>query len=491
MVLPLILDRESKQPLHRQIAEALKEAIRSGRLCAGEALPSSRELAVSLGVSRDTVVRSYQDLTSQGFISLVPNRGSFVSAEHLSGKAELRAGRETEALLQAEIGGLSYFAEQLLSDSYAGATAADLPELNYGAAPKEALPLKIWRQLLSQRSSISRSDSEFLDYDANEIFGYVPLREQVCRYLNRSKGLNCDTGQVVVFTDSQSGLDLIARVLIKPGDLVLVENPGYSGARELFQAYGADIMYVPVDEDGLNTSLLPTLTQPCKLLYVSPSHQDPTGAVLSLLRRRELLSWAEKHCLFIVEDAFDSDYNYSSSPLPALQGMSRSTLVLYLYSFWKLLFPLASTGSLVLPKQLLPGFLRAKRYVDRNFSLTEHQALSDFLAEGHMERHIYKTRQLYRRRRQALIFALKKTFGAAVSIPRESGGLHLSLRFSLSCSQQAVTNAAQKAGLKLVPTDRYYAAQTVEGGYLIDFAGLQEDRALDAVSDFALRLGCL
>lgn len=496
MDFPLILDRESQEPLHRQLTAAMKEAITSGRLCAGQGLPSSRELASALGVSRDTVVRSYQDLTSQGYISLVPNCGTFVSVKPLTSDSKLKTSglmeaSEAELLSQATSAGLSDFARRLLSSSYAGATAADLPNLNYGAAPRDALPFKIWRQLLSQRSSINKSDSEFLDFDANEIFGYEPLREQVCRFLNRAKGLHCDPSQVVVFTDSQSGLDLIARVLINPGDLVVLENPGYSGARELFQAYGAEISYVPVDENGLNTALLPVPAQPCKLIYVSPSHQDPTGAVLTLSRRKELLAWAEKHCRFIVEDAFDSDYNYSANSLPALQAMTGSTPVLYLYSFWKLLFPLVSTGCLVLPEPLVSAFGRAKRYVDRNFSLTEHQALSDFLAEGHLERHIYKTRQLYRRRRQALIFALKQILGAAVRIPRESGGLHLSLHLSLPCSQEQVLDSARRVGLMLVSASPYYAGGGPEEEYLVDFAGLPEEQSLAVVSAFAGNLELL
>jgi len=480
MELPLILSH-SDEPLHQQLTNALKDAIRSGRLLPGNALPSTRELASSLGVSRDTVVRSYQDLTSQGLICIIPARGTFVRSGPTFDKSRLG---QPETANSANLDRLSFFAERLLEIPYSGGTAADLVRLNYGAAPDDLLPLKSWRQLLSQRCA--RGDSEYLDYDSDEIFGYRPLREQVCRFFNHAKGLQCQTKQVVVFSDSQSGIDLIARMLIKPGDLVVLENPGYSGARELFQAYGAKLHFVAVDDGGLVVSQLQALRQRCKLLYFSPSHQDPTGAVMPIARRKELLTWAESNCEFIVEDAFDSDYNYGSAPIPALYGMSSKTPVFYLYSFWKILFPLVATGALVVPVDLIAPFERAKRYVDRNFSLTEHQALSDFLAQGQLERHIYKTRQIYKKRRQALTFALKQCFGSSVHLSKESAGLHFRLRFDLPCCCEDLLELANRAGLLMVSTGKYYCGESVEKEFLLDFASCPADQALEKVSNFAL-----
>lgn len=479
MELPLILS-QADEPIHQRLTSALSDAIVSGRLLPGDALPSTRELASSLGVSRDTVVRSYQDLAGKGFISIKPARGAFVC--RLLPEDDDRGSRQQTAD-SASLERLSFFAQRLLELPYAGGTAADLARLNYGAPPVDLLPSKTWRQLLNQRCAVR--DAEILDYDADEIFGYQPLREEVCRFLTHSKGLKCQTAQVVVFSDSQSGIDLIARMLVKPGDLVVLENPGYSGARELFQAYGAKLHFIEVDDSGLRVDRLQALKERCKLLYCSPSHQDPTGAVMPLARRRELLAWAQSNCDFIVEDAFDSDYNYGSAPLPALQGMSSSTPVFYLYSFWKILFPLVTTGVLVVPEHLILPFERAKRYVDRNFSLTEHQTLTDFLMQGHLERHVYRTRQIYKKRRQALSFALKQCFGDSVDFAKESAGLHMSLRFDLPCCSEDLLECANIAGLMMVSTGSYYFPEVVGNEFLLDFAGCPAEQAMERVSQFA------
>lgn len=425
-------------------------------------------------------MRSYEDLSSQGFVEIKMARGTLVSSNPpidatTAGKICLNSSRSSIAL--------SSIAERLMSTDHAGAASADLRALNYGAAPLAMLPTKIWRRLLSRRCAAA--DSVTFAPAPEEIFGHRALREQICRYLGQAKALKCSPEEVIVFSDSQSNLDLIARMTINPGDLVAVEDPGYGGARELFQAYGARIYCVPVDGHGLVLEQLYQLEERCKLLYVTPSHQDPTGAVMPLSRRKELLSWAEKHCDFVVEDAFDSDYFYGTNPLPALQGLGSKAKVFYVHSFWKTLFPLVTTGCLVVPPDLVTPFKRAKLCLQRNFSLLEHLALTDFLAEGHMERHILRTRNLYKKRRQALIFALKTVFQSQVAFSQESAGLHMLVCFSLPVAEPTLLALAAEAGLAMVSTSKYYAQSPVALEFLIDFASLDESQTGEIVGRFA------
>jgi GntR family transcriptional regulator/MocR family aminotransferase len=487
-----MLEPGSTMSMHKQLTMALKDAIQSGRLAPGQMLPSSRELAQSLGLSRDTIVRSYDDLSSQGFIQMKTARGTFVSLNPPV-KVDLADGQMVNE--SPVLPALSAFANRLLDLSGCSPGCADSVELNHGAAPADILPVAIWRQLLSRRCAAA--DGHNFDCAEEEIFGYRPLRQQISRFLNHAKGLSSTPNNVIVFSDSQSHLDLVARMTINPGDLVVCENPGYTGARELFEAYGARVHTVPVDEHGMMVAALNQLEERCKLLYVTPSHHDPTGAVMPLARRLELLSWAESNCDFIVEDGFDSDYFYGSVPPPALQTLTSTVRVFYIYSFWKTLFPLVTTGCLVIPPELVDAFNRAKLYLQRNFSLLEHQALTDFLAEGHLERHIHKTRILYNKRKQALVVALKRVFQKKIFFLHDSAGLHFAVRFVLPVAAEDLLACATEAGLYMATTSNYYASNnfyasnSVDLEFLVNFASIDASQADDIVAKFAERISAL
>lgn len=486
MDLPLILEPGSSISMHKQLTRALKDAIQSGRLTPGQMLPSSRELAQSLGLSRDTIVRSYDDLNSQGFIEIKAARGTFVSINPPTNSSSVSGQMVKERHVLPV---LSAFAKRLVDLSGCSPGCADIVELNHGAAPADILPVAIWKQLLSRRCVAA--DAHNFEYADEEIFGYRPLRQQISRFLNHAKGLSSTPNNIIVFSDSQSHLDLVVRMTINPGDLVVCENPGYTGARELFQAYGARIHPVPVDEQGMMIGPLNQIEERCKLLYVTPSHQDPTGAVMPLARRLELLSWAERNCDFIIEDGFDSDYFYGSVPPPAMQSLTSTVPVFYIYSFWKTLFPLVSTGCLVLPPELVDSFYRAKLYLQRNFSLLEHQALTDFLAEGHLERHIHKTRIVYNKRKQALVIALKRAFQKQIFFFPDSAGLHLTVRFALPVAADDLLACAIEAGLYMATTSNYYASDAVDLEFLINFASIDASQADSIVAKFVEGISAL
>jgi GntR family transcriptional regulator/MocR family aminotransferase len=479
MDLPIIIHKEALVPLHRQLTNALRDAISCGRLTSRQALPSTRELAETLSISRRTVVRSYNDLVSQGYLETKFGGSTFVSTSPPIDPPPQIDSVETEDSIDTDL--LSDFTAELLKTGTESLDFGFFSRLNYCAAPAEMLPVKQWRALLSKQCAIT--DPSQLGYVV-DVFGDSTLRDALAKYLRRSKALQCNAEQVISFSDTKGSLDLISRTLINAGDTVVVEDPGYVYAREMFMAYGANVVPIPIDENGLCVDELKKLTQHVKLLYCTPSHQDPTGAVMSLERRRALLAWAKDNCDFIVEDAFDSDYFFSTAPLPALHAMDDTGRVMYLYSFWKLLFPLTATGYLVVPPGLLPAFRATKQHVNRFFSSIEQLALAEFLNDGHLERHWKATRGELKKRRQALIFALKMAFLDDIAFFGEGAGLHLTVRFTVPKTSEQILECAENAGFPLMPTHIYYADAFPEREFLVPFSVVPSEDAAQLVERF-------
>ena len=482
MVLALRLDKNTQIPLYRRVSEALLDAIKEGRLPAGTELPSAQDLANSLDVSRDTVVKSYRELIGQGYLEAAKGSGTFVSksVRQHSTRALLKQVTHSAVELPREL--ISHFGKRLMNTAVVESTSADLADLNYGSPPLEMLPSTKWRELLLKYCKLHEPGK--LEYDSH-VFGHLPLRQSIASYLVRAKGVSCTAEQVIVFDGSQNAFGHAARTLVDVGDTAVVENPGYVGARENLQAAGAILHAADLDHEGMLVSGLPTRA---KLCYVTPTHHDPTGVTMSAHRRRQLMHWAREHCAFIVEDAWDGDYNYGVRPPMPLQSMAPGA-VLYIYSFWKVLFPLVTIGVMVVPPRLIPLFERSKLLCERQFPMLEHLALFEFLSEGHFERHIRKTRKEYQSRRQALIYALSQRLRSGVLIPKQSAALHLHVQFRGPHDDEAILSAAQKARLPLVATSKFYAAAARHGEFLLPFASIDAEKAEDLVASFAGAFG--
>lgn len=490
MELLLDLREDSSLPLYLKIAQAMKEQIATGKLPAGKKLPSTRELAETMGISRDTAARAYDELSRLGFIVSRSASGTYVSSSppNASGKAKERsslpdtqdAGSLTEDLP------LSQYGVRIMTSPAIESFDIELyPELNYSAAALDQLPLAKWRELLSRSSRLE--DLSARSYQSDP-FGHERLREAIAGYLARSRAVKCTMEQIVLFAGAQPALDLIARVLLDRGDAAAVENPGFPGARRTFAANGARLCPVPVDEQGLMTERLSGLPEKTKVIYVTPSHHDPTGVALTLPRRRNLLEWAASHDTVVVEDDFDSEYRYGEKPMPVLQEMDRGQSVIFLSSFWKVMFPVLRLGFIVLPPRFVPVIKRAKSLVERDFHFVEHEALARFIEEGHLERHIRKTRSTYARRREALVIALNQALGAKAKISPTQAGMHLLVKID-SVDQNEVLRCAQMASLSVVPTSGYYLVDHAVNEYLIPFAQVDEEKLGQAVRAFAELLG--
>lgn len=497
MDFPIVLDARSPVPLFIQLSNGLKERIVSGSLMPGTQLPPTRELADSLSVARGTVVKAYDDLIAQGHLESLTGSRTFVSRRAL---IERNAHREIERFRNTPAPsvekGLSSEARRLMAMSLSEGIAGYQEELNFGAPPSEMLPITQWKETMARQCRLHQPHH----FDcAPETLGHYRLRVEIASYLARSKGLNCQPEQVIVYPGSQQALAYVARILVDSGDTVVVENPGYGLARDHFRERGANVVAIDIDRDGIKVDEMEALGEQAKLAYVTPSFHDPTGTIMSMERRTALLSWASSNDAYLVEDAWDSDYVYVNPPLPSLQGLDRENRVIYLYSFWKVLYPLTTVGCAVVPPHLVPVFDRVKFMTERQFPILEHHSLSEFLRDGGLVKHERKAKPVYEKRRKALTEALFSEFKTDIEVPRQSAGLHICVRFVARLVAKGVEEAAQRAGFPMVSTAPYYASSAEaahkgvssarEGEYLVPFAGVSIESIEERVANLARELG--
>lgn len=481
----ITLDSQAADPLYQQLYAQIRQAILAARLKPGQRLPSTRELACSLKVARGTVKLSYEQLLSEGYLETIVGSGTFVCSQL------------PEKLLQSALSNYSQARHQKASFpvklSHYGTSLAKLSlprnnriqpsvKFHHWRPAFEELPWKIWRQLMSRNSQLS---PELLDY-SNDWLGYKPLREAIADYLRRARAVQCNAEQIVIVSGSQQALDLTARLFVDRGDVVAIEEPGYSSIRNILLAYGAKLLPIGVDASGLIVEQLPppskTIT---KLLYITPSHQLPTGATLSLPRRLALLDWSVKTGTLIIEDDYDSEYRYEEKPIPSLQGLKQSDSVIYIGTFSKILFPALRIGYLVVPLQLVNFFATAKKLTDRQSSSIEQYALTDFINEGHLDRHIRRMRHLYAWRRQIMVNLLQSKMGDRISILGEKAGIHLMIKLQTDLSNEEVVFRANSVGIWLRDAKEFYLGSGGLGEFLIGYAEPKEAEIKEKISHLA------
>ncbi|MBX9686170.1 MAG: PLP-dependent aminotransferase family protein, partial [Candidatus Obscuribacterales bacterium] len=317
--------------------------------------------------------------------------------------------------------------------------------------------------------------------------GHQGLRQSLCAYLNRSRGMKCSPEQIVIFNGTQSAFDFICRLLINPGNTAIVENPGFPGARRTLLANAAELYAIDVDENGMRSEDLAEAPEDSRLLYLSPTHHDPLGVNMSQARKLQLLQWARSRNAIIVEDGFDTEFRYGDKPVSCLQSLDENGLVIYLSSFWRVLYPMLRIGYAVFPKRLLGLVSRAKSLLERDFQSIEHEALSLFIEEGHLERHIRKTRALYAKRRETLLAQVYKHLAPKARISACNSGMHLVASFPGFDFEQ-VLEAAAKSKLPLASSEDFYYHKVRESEFLIPFAHLDECKIAELVERFAAEL---
>jgi GntR family transcriptional regulator/MocR family aminotransferase len=484
MDLPIELDAADAVPLHRQLSTALRDAIASGRIARGTRLPSTRALADSIGVSRSTVIASFAQLHSEGYLEAATGSGTFVARELPDAPLVPRARTTGGASLRLSTYGASLLDAAPLEPPRVAGTV----DFRDGRPAFDAFPLAAWRTAIRDALDGGR---DALDYSADPA-GYVPLRAAIAADLGATRGIACTADDVVIVGGSQQAIDIVARVTLEPGDVVALEEPGYLGAQRTFAAVGADLRPIPIDGDGLDVDRLARDAPDARLVYVTPSHQFPLGVVLASERRHALVAWAKHAEALIVEDDYDSAYRYEGRAIPALAGLDHDGRVVYAGTFSKTMFPALRIGFVVVPPSLRRVVVAAKAFSDRQAPLLEQRALAGFMASGEFDRHLRRMRVLYRARRAALLDALREHFGAAAEVVGESAGMHVVVRLPLA-DPAGFARRAAAAGVTLAVTDSHRLGAPHPGEFIFGFAEHAEPTIRAAIARlgkiFAEQLG--
>ena len=458
--LHLPLNRSSGLPIHQQIYDGLRGAILDGRLAPGQRVPSTRSLAEDLSVSRLPVLSAYDQLRHEGYLEARTGSGTFVSAaipDDLLAPAESPgAATPRPPPRPRDEGGLGPF-------------RMSLPAL-------DRFPHASWSRLVAGRARALRPS----DMAYGDPAGLVPLRVAVANHLRAARAVRCEVEQVLIVSGSQAAARLAATVLLRPGERVAMEEPGPPPIRAALGAEGAEVVPIPVDEEGLSLAALQRRAARVRAVYVTPSHQYPLWTSMTAARRLALLDWAHRQGAWLLEDDYDSEFRYVSRPLGALQGMDAHGRVIYIGTFSKVLFPALRVGYVVLPWPLHQRFVDAREAFDL-FSPTLYQlALADFLREGHFARHLRRMRAVYRARRDALLTGLARHCAGRLTVLNADAGLHLAALLAGGLDDEGVVHRMADRGLTATPLSSCYAGADHPSGLLLGFGGSGERRLLEA-----------
>lgn len=458
----LFLDRTSPVSLQVQLTNLIKLKIQQGQLSTRDMLPSSRELATDLQISRNTVVCAYDRLVSEGYLESRERTGIYVSETAPLLRSAAREGRR-----QANVRPV-------------------LPPPNRPPLPfrpcqpdVQLFPLAIWSRLRNR--VLRNSNRALLQYNSSSTLGHSALRKNLATYLRASRGVQCEWWQIAITTGSQQALFLLAMLLLKPRDKVYMEDPGYQGAMRAWRAAGAEIYPLAVDENG--ASVPPLHSAPARIVYVTPSRQFPTGACLSLHRRLNLVNCAAATESWIVEDDYDSEFRYEAPPLPSLQSLDGGNRVIYVGTFSKLLFPSLRLGYAVLPKELVEPFSTLKSVAEDHGPMIEQATLGEFLDSGAFYSHIRRCRRTYAERQHVFLDCISKT-DLPLEFRYRDGGMNLTGFLPRGFNDEACSEHLRHAGLD-IPSLSSYAFQPCESGLVFGFTAFTPTEIRSSIAKIA------
>lgn len=473
------VNKNSAAPLYLQIVQQVRALIINGETPPGTKLPPSRHLAKACNVSRETVKEAYQHLIAEGFLESVQGAGTFVTAA-LPLPVTASFSQRSAPLP------LTDWARRITkhqSGEGEGGRGRPLIDFGFGRSYPHRFPYDIWRRLLNRY--LSTDDMMLSRYGS--VAGFLPLREAIAAYVTEQRSVRCHPHQIVVVNGAQQAFDLLARLFIEPKDSVIIESPGYPDAYELFEAHGAHMVPISVDEDGLPVETLsPSLTP--KLIFTTPSNQFPSGGAMPAERRLALLSWANERNAFIIEDDYDGALRYNGRPLASLQGIDPFDRVIYLGTFSKVLFPALRLAYVVLPERLVDPFLQAKRIIDRGAPTLTQAAVADFMIEGHFARHLRQLRQLYGEQRELLVTAVQNQLPHHVSFHDEPAGLHLMLFLETAVDEAALVQSLAQEGVIVTPGASFHFTQPAPPSILLGFSKVTPEAIQEGVHLIAAHL---
>lgn len=479
----MVLDGDG--PRYGQVYRALRAAILDARFPAGTRLPATRILASELRVSRTTILMAYEQLIAEGYAAGRAGSGTYVQAGVVV-STPLPAARAARPVRLGPLGESLLASRRLPLESGYLTRRAPLPwDFRYGMRSLSDFPLESWQRCLGRTAR--RAGQRVFDYGPPQ--GAPALRTALADYLGRVRGVRCAAEQIVIVTGSQQAFDLAARVLLGTGEAVVVEEPGYEGARRAMELAGARVTAVAVDDAGLDTASLP----PARLAIVTPGHQYPLGGVMSWSRRAAILEWARGADAWIIEDDYDGEYRFDGPPLPPLKALDAEQRVLYLGTFSKVMFPALRIGYLVLPPALVDVFARAKLVADGGSPQLEQLALADFIARGAFARHVRRSRAQAAARRTALMDAIAMHLGDRVVVSGANAGLHVVVwlpRVRGRLTGQIARRAAE-AGVGIYPVTPYYTVSPRRAGFILGYGSMPLRDIPRGIAHFAAVLDAL
>ncbi|QGZ56587.1 MocR-like pyridoxine biosynthesis transcription factor PdxR [Paraburkholderia acidiphila] len=487
-----------RRDLAGQIYRQLRDSIVDGRLAGGTRLPSTRDLALQLGVSRKTTLDVFERLLAEGYLNSRRGSGTFVAEtlERLPARerghpnAQIRAATAASRAVAAsvrEAHATPWWRAQ------AEALHGSLPRLDArlacdfagGITDKSRFPFDIWRRCINDALRVQARGHGMYREPAGE----EKLRLAVSRYLAFNRAVESNWQDVIVTQGAQQALDLLARVTLAPGDVVAVEDPGYPPARDIFAASGAKVVPVPVDREGLVVARLP---KAARIVYVTPSHQFPLGMPMSLARRVALLEWAQARGALVIEDDYDCEYRFEGRSMEPLKSLDNAGLVAYVGTFSKTIFPELRVGYTVPPAALAAPLARARQIGDAHGCVLTQTALADFMLNGHFARHLRRMHQTYSQRRDVLLAHLRGPLAPWLEpVTPNTAGLHLAARLVAPLDAAAVVQAARSASIGLHPLAPFHLEAPVQSGFLFGYGGVDTERIDAALTSLATLLRTL
>jgi GntR family transcriptional regulator / MocR family aminotransferase len=472
----IVVDRKAATPLHKQIYNAFRAAILRGDIRPGQQIPSSRELASEIQVSRFPVLNAYAQLQAEGYFESRACAGTFVSSslpEQL-----MSVEKPFVKPIQSHSGPRHVARRALLYPTFPG---SNIPR-GWGAfgvhqPAYELFPFQIWAGLLNQHSK---------NPNANALSHVDPLgsqrfREAICSYLRTARAVKCEPNQIMIVSGSQQALDLTARVLLDQNDPVWVEEPGYILQRTVLNAAGCRLIPVPVDKEGMNVAAGIKQHRKPRAVFVTPSHQYPLGSTMSASRRLQLLNWAQSSGAWVIEDDYDSEYRYESMPIASLQGMDVNSRVIYIGTFSKVLFPSLRIGYIVIPPDLVERFAAVRFSMDIFPPYLYQEVLADFMNLGHFGRHIRKMRQIYSERRTVLVECLREECSDILEIHGTEAGMNLAVTLPKGLSDHEISLRGAQEKLWLLPLSPNYLGRPARQGFNLGYGSTEAKQIPAAV----------
>ena len=461
----LEIDKGSTTPIYRQLENFLRLLILEGRLPAKQKLPSTRELAEELGVSRITVKTVYEQLISEGYAEAKTGAGTFVSEGLIPEKPVSQQHEKTYTTLQAQR--FSQIAEKI-NESKASARFGSTLAFRPGVPALDRFPIKRWNKFMT--AALSQDNRHNLSY--GEFYGSTNLRKSIASHLADSRGMQVDHEQIIITSGAQQAFVLISIILLNENDTVWYENPGHIAGRDIMSLVGATIAPIPIDKEGLDLNhAIARYTKPA-LIFTTPSHQQPLGITMSLRRRLALLQYAVDNDAWIIEDDYDSEFRYRGRPLPALSALDKNNRVLYVGTFSKSLCSAVRLGYVVIPHWLRKTFAQTRNLLGQSSSPLTEQALSEFINEGRFAEHIRKMRRIYRDRRDMLLTCLLENCSDSLIPQQSDAGMHILADLKHGIEDQTAHKVLLEHNIDSLPLSVYCIEPIQRSALVLGFSGV-------------------